>query len=1586
MAKDTVRWVTSSGGMFVLVADWILEHNGFVCGAEFTEDFRGVRHAVIDHWTKLPRLMRSKYVQSDTNTVYRQIEERLETTDKPVLFCGCPCQVAALRNYIGEHDRLYTMDLLCHSIGSPKAYRAYLDQLTNGGERPIKDFAFKTKDQGWGAWIRVEYADGNIYHEDMRGDFYRAYLQDLNTRKSCTACLFAGPSRTGDISIGDFWGIEKINPAWNDGKGTSSVLVNTQKGAKLHEDVQNRAILCERASFQVAKVHNRPLTHPAPLHPARSLFFSYLDKRGFHNAIVHALKERFDIGIVGWWGGVNYGSTLTSYALYTFLLSQDKTVVMIRPSQTDKSKPIRISDFAKRHFHISHIRYDYEMTTLNNPIDAFIVGSDQLWFYPSMIKNGYLFMLNFVKDSKKKIAYSTSFGHEKSYFSDSVLPLARAYMNRFDYVSTRETSGVAICREVFGKEAVQMPDPVFLCEAEVYENLAVEARIKTQGNFIFAYILDPDEEKKTLLRFTSEKLGKQVAAFTDMQGDYKPRLEALKDFKAIGGEIEDWLWHIIHCDFSVVDSFHGMCLSIIFKKPFIVINNAKRGNTRFQSFLSQTKFENRLVNSPHEVLSRTDLFEKLDFSTVSDFLERERSRGRKWLLDALDAPKQSVLSLADLARQESYDAHCRTAALEQKIAELSRESGGSKENLKQSVGNPLYDLIVSLGPLGGHAFDYFADKGYTEVALYSDGGLARYLWEQGYHANILTPLLLCDKTTTVQLQYPRTGEVTFQDIAPLTEKQNLPLLIDGQITDALRRKFPLFTEVASVRESLAYSYAKRGVFERMKELALKYPRTHFVVLLVPALWQVPNRSDFENAVVSGKANRDTIYKTVFAPQNLPRAYYDESTEPAKTEYKNGYMVMSDAQSTYFNSINGCRVTVDLPEQSNGNIYIFGNSVAYGVGCSDEHTIESFLQGVLNRNGVRLQVVNCGNGGAMNVVECRRRMDDTPFADGDTAVLLLSGQSDKIPEIMGKTFPLCDIRKLFNRPHNYGEIWLDGNHFNFIGNRLVAGKLAETLSQAGAFSQDRGYSAAYKNIMAQTAQVKEESLPHNALLSVENTEKLEAYVHKIKQIGGGRGGVKGSIVMNCNPFTRGHLYLIEYAASRVDALYIFVVEEDKSIFPFADRFELVKAGTAHLPNVIVVPSGQFIISKTTFQMYFLKETQQNATIDASMDVEIFGQKIAPALGITVRFAGEEPLDNVTRQYNAAMRVILPKYGVRFEVIPRKESGDAPISASRVRALLKERNFDEIAKLVPETTLEHLKEKTRRVGGILVFGGTWQMGPYLVKELLNGNYSVTIANRGRSNNPFGNEVERLILNKDNPVTVREKLGGREFDAVFDTIAYDAAHVERLLSAVRTDYYIQFSSDAVYRVLKNDIREADFNPADFNPADFKFTTGDFAYQMGKRAAEKASLGFAVKNLRIRIPYVGGVDDLSKRLVWFVENIRKGVPMHMSRAHYDRKFAMVHTSEAGKFAVYAYEHSLTGAYNIASEGTVSVRALVEYIEKRLGKTANIVWGTENKCPYNNVPENSINTDKAKAAGYTFMSIDDWLWETLDALCGSPT
>lgn len=186
-----------------------------------------------------------------------------------------------------------------------------------------------------------------------------------------------------------------------------------------------------------------------------------------------------------------------------------------------------------------------------------------------------------------------------------------------------------------------------------------------------------------------------------------------------------------------------------------------------------------------------------------------------------------------------------------------------------------------------------------------------------------------------------------------------------------------------------------------------------------------------------------------------------------------------------------------------------------------------------------------------------------------------------------------------------------------------------------------------------------------------------------------GKTVGAIVMNCNPFTRGHRYLIQTATAQCDVLHIFVVEEDCSVFSAQDRLWMVEAGTADLTNVRVHLSGHYIISQATFPTYFLKQDESAAAIQSALDITLFAQHIAPALHITKRFAGQEPLDPITAQYNDAMRSLLPQYGIEFCEIPRLETDGQVISASWVRTLLQNgASGDELSKLLPETTLQYL----------------------------------------------------------------------------------------------------------------------------------------------------------------------------------------------------------------------------------------------------------------------------------------------------------
>lgn len=187
------------------------------------------------------------------------------------------------------------------------------------------------------------------------------------------------------------------------------------------------------------------------------------------------------------------------------------------------------------------------------------------------------------------------------------------------------------------------------------------------------------------------------------------------------------------------------------------------------------------------------------------------------------------------------------------------------------------------------------------------------------------------------------------------------------------------------------------------------------------------------------------------------------------------------------------------------------------------------------------------------------------------------------------------------------------------------------------------------------------------------------------------GVSAGIVMNCNPFTLGHRYLIERTAEDADHVVVFVVEEDRSAFPFEVRIDLIRKGVTDLANVTVVPGGRYIISNATFPSYFLKDSQKINQAHAEIDVTLFGREIAPALGITKRYVGHEPYCPVTAMYNETMKRVLPEFGVEVVEIQRKDSDGVAISASEVRRRIAAGAIESIATLVPQSTYDYLSSE-------------------------------------------------------------------------------------------------------------------------------------------------------------------------------------------------------------------------------------------------------------------------------------------------------
>lgn len=203
--------------------------------------------------------------------------------------------------------------------------------------------------------------------------------------------------------------------------------------------------------------------------------------------------------------------------------------------------------------------------------------------------------------------------------------------------------------------------------------------------------------------------------------------------------------------------------------------------------------------------------------------------------------------------------------------------------------------------------------------------------------------------------------------------------------------------------------------------------------------------------------------------------------------------------------------------------------------------------------------------------------------------------------------------------------------------------------------------------------------------------VNRYVTAMLEKSGLGKGEKAGIVMNCNPFTLGHRYLIERAAKENEEVVIFVVEENKSIFPYEVRIELIKKGIADLKNVAVIPGGNYIISSNTFPSYFLKQEDERLAAYTDLDTGIFATHIAPVFNIKKRYVGTEPFDRVTDKYNEALKRVLPKFNIEVELINRLPIGGMLVSASEVRKLIKTEEWDAVKAIVPVSTYEFLRSE-------------------------------------------------------------------------------------------------------------------------------------------------------------------------------------------------------------------------------------------------------------------------------------------------------
>lgn len=633
---DSIRLKCSSGGVFYAIAKAFVSFGGFVCGAAFTDDFTSVQHIIVNNEDDLEKLLGSKYVQSSTENVFIEVEDLLKGGQK-VLFCGCPCQVDGLLHYLGkEYKNLYTIDILCHGVPSPEVYKSHLEK-NNKNRDKITNVSFRKTD-GWGIQFKIDFEKEKPYIEPSDGLYVSSFLSGYNMREACYHCKYANKNRVSDLTIGDYWGADKD---LIDGKGLSIAFVNSVKGAELLNLIKNN---CSKFintplshALEIAKKTNGALYNPTLRPEGRNIFFSHYKTLGIGGALSYAKKELMDVGILGWWiygPNSNYGSTLTAYALDRYLTSLGLSTAFVSPPNFDRNTA---GSFNKK--------YKYRMTAKYSPedmwnnckyISSFIVGSDVLWYYDSMISSaGYAFMLNFVGEDRRKISYSTSFGNPKYCFPTNAVPYAANLLKKFDFISTRELMGVKILKDKFGVQGTQVMDPVFLCPQKDWDILANNAVKRTDGDFVFAYFLDPNEDKIKCLKKVAEHYKCPIVSITDRQYGKEKKIEMLSDCGIVNDmSTEEFIYHTMHAKCIITDSFHGTCFSIIFRKNFFAVPNANRDTTRFDTLSELLGVGNRMIINADEFLSKTDVCDT-DYSSIADKVEFHTKRSVDWLNNAL---------------------------------------------------------------------------------------------------------------------------------------------------------------------------------------------------------------------------------------------------------------------------------------------------------------------------------------------------------------------------------------------------------------------------------------------------------------------------------------------------------------------------------------------------------------------------------------------------------------------------------------------------------------------------------------------------------------------------------------------------------------------------------------------------------------------------------------------------------------------------------------------------------------------------------------------------------------------------------------
>lgn len=535
--------------------------------------------------------------------------------------------------------------------------------------------------------------------------------------------------------------------------------------------------------------------------------------------------ERYDVGIYGLWYGHNYGSMITYFALsevlkamgYSFAMIKNPLGANVDPNTLRRSHVLR---FAAEHYPITPLYRLDEMGKHNEMFDKFLLGSDQMWNYNLSRPYRQSYFLDFADDDKRKLAYATSFGRETYNGPQEEIPETRKNLARFNAISVRDAFSKDILRDTFGADSSVVMDPAFLCPPERYDALIAEAgEFGPDGDYMFAYILDPNPEIGAELEKIAAESGLRIIVALNEAGDKDALIAAL----ALRGDriaclreptIQEWLFLVKNARFVLTDSFHGTCFSIIFRKPFITLKNQRRGPERFPHLLGTFQLSDRMILRPNEFFQK---FSETGLNaSIGDTAKGAEpvAYSRDWLsaaLAALPLPKTPVSVPAKPMTLKPDIERCRM------IVSLMKSYG-------------IRHIVMSSGTRNLSLARFFEANDCFDVHLVTDERSAAY-FALGMSVKLnYEPIVICCTSGTAVCNYLSGVTEAFHQRVPLIilTGDRYPSFL-GQMEAQMIQQYGMFRDVCKKSVTLPINWDPAGQWEARRMVCdCILECTHFV--------------------------------------------------------------------------------------------------------------------------------------------------------------------------------------------------------------------------------------------------------------------------------------------------------------------------------------------------------------------------------------------------------------------------------------------------------------------------------------------------------------------------------------------------------------------------------------------------------------------------------------------------------------------------------------------------------------------------------------------------------------------------------------